>query len=214
MGTEGREGALSVIGAVSPPGGDISEPVSQATLRIVKVFWGLDANLAYKRHFPAINWLTSYSLYTDLLSEWFQQHVDDEWMPLRGRMLHLLQEEAELDEIVKLVGMDALSPSDRLKMETARSIREDFLHQLAFHEVDTYTSLQKQLLMMRLILNFYDLANETLGQGGDVEQIVTLPVREEIGRFKYVPEDQIGEAFDRISTDLVNQMKETIGEAQ
>lgn len=214
LGSDSREGALSVIGAVSPPGGDISEPVSQATLRIVKVFWGLDANLAYKRHFPAINWLTSYSLYTDLLSEWFQQHVDDEWMPLRGRMLHLLQEEAELDEIVKLVGMDALSPSDRLKMETARSIREDFLHQLAFHEVDTYTSLQKQLLMMRLILNFYDLANETLGQGGDVEQIVTLPVREEIGRFKYVPEDQIGEAFDRISTDLVNQMKETIGEAQ
>lgn len=214
LGTEGREGALSVIGAVSPPGGDISEPVSQATLRIVKVFWGLDANLAYKRHFPAINWLTSYSLYTDLLSGWFHQHVDADWMPLRGRMLHLLQEEAELDEIVKLVGMDALSPSDRLKMETARSIREDFLHQLAFHEVDTYTSLQKQLLMMRLILNFYDLANETLGQGGDVEQIVTLPVREEIGRFKYVPEDQIGEAFDRISTDLVNQMKETIGEAQ
>lgn len=154
LGTEGREGALSVIGAVSPPGGDISEPVSQATLRIVKVFWGLDANLAYKRHFPAINWLTSYSLYTDLLSGWFHQHVDADWMPLRGRMLHLLQEEAELDEIVKLVGMDALSPSDRLKMETARSIREDFLHQLAFHEVDTYTSLQKQLLMMRLILNF------------------------------------------------------------
>ena len=130
----------------------------------------------------------------------------------RGRMLHLLQEEAELDEIVKLVGMDALSPSDRLKMETARSIREDFLHQLAFHEVDTYTSLQKQLLMMRLILNFYDLANETLRQGGEIEKIVTLPVREEIGRFKYVPEDQIGEAFGRISTDLVNQMKETIGE--
>ena len=127
-------------------------------------------------------------------------------------MLHLLQEEAELDEIVKLVGMDALSPSDRLKMETARSIREDFLHQLAFHEVDTYTSLQKQLLMMRLILNFYDLANETLRQGGEIEKIVTLPVREEIGRFKYVPEDQIGEAFGRISTDLVNQMKETIGE--
>lgn len=212
LGTEGREGALSVIGAVSPPGGDISEPVSQATLRIVKVFWGLDANLAYKRHFPAINWLTSYSLYTDLLSGWFHQHVDADWMPLRGRMLHLLQEEAELDEIVKLVGMDALSPSDRLKMETARSIREDFLHQLAFHEVDTYTSLQKQLLMMRLILNFYDLANETLGQGGEIEKIVTLPVREEIGRFKYVPEDQIGEAFGRISTDLVNQMKETIGE--
>ena len=212
LGTEGREGALSVIGAVSPPGGDISEPVSQATLRIVKVFWGLDANLAYKRHFPAINWLTSYSLYTDLLSGWFHQHVDADWMPLRGRMLHLLQEEAELDEIVKLVGMDALSPSDRLKMETARSIREDFLHQLAFHEVDTYTSLQKQLLMMRLILNFCDLANETLGQGGEIEKIVTLPVREEIGRFKYVPEDQIGEAFGRISTDLVNQMKETIGE--
>ena len=133
-------------------------------------------------------------------------------MELRGKLMTLLQEESELQEIVNLVGMDALSPSDRLKMETARSIREDFLHQLAFHEVDTYTSLQKQLLMMRLILNFYDLANETLRQGGEIEKIVTLPVREEIGRFKYVPEDQIGEAFGRISTDLVNQMKETIGE--
>ena len=211
-GSEDTEGALSVIGAVSPPGGDISEPVSQATLRIVKVFWGLDANLAYKRHFPAINWLTSYSLYTDRLADWFSKNAAPDFMELRGKLMTLLQEESELQEIVNLVGMDALSPSDRLKMETARSIREDFLHQLAFHEVDTYTSLQKQLLMMRLILNFYDLANETLRQGGEIEKIVTLPVREEIGRFKYVPEDQIGEAFGRISTDLVNQMKETIGE--
>ncbi len=214
LGTQGREGALSVIGAVSPPGGDISEPVSQATLRIVKVFWGLDASLAYKRHFPAINWLTSYSLYTDLLSGWFQRHVDADWMVLRGRMLHLLQEEAELEEIVKLVGMDALSPSDRLKMETARSIREDFLHQLAFHEVDTHTSLQKQLWMMRLILQFYDLADEAIGQGADIEKIVALPVREEIGRLKYVPEDQVKEAFGRISEELAGQIKETVGEAE
>jgi V/A-type H+/Na+-transporting ATPase subunit A len=145
LGSEGREGALSAIGAVSPPGGDISEPVSQATLRIVKVFWGLDANLAYKRHFPAINWLTSYSLYLDLLEKWYSENVSEDWMKLRGRMMAILQNEAELEEIVKLVGMDALSPTDRLKMETARSIREDFLHQLAFHEVDTYTSLEKHL---------------------------------------------------------------------
>ena len=138
-GKEGREGALSVIGAVSPPGGDISEPVSQATLRIVKVFWGLDANLAYQRHFPAINWLTSYSLYADSLGEWYNNNVSADWMKLRARFMEILHDEAELKEIVKLIGMDALSSNDRLKMETARSIREDFLHQLAFHEVDTYT---------------------------------------------------------------------------
>ena len=165
LGSDGREGALSVIGAVSPPGGDISEPVSQATLRIVKVFWGLDSALAYKRHFPAINWLTSYSLYADSLGSWFNENVSDEWTTLRARLMALLSDEASLDEIVKLVGMDALSPTDRLKMETARSIREDFLHQLAFHEVDTYSSLRKQYLMMKLVLRFYDGSLDALKKG-------------------------------------------------
>ena len=198
LGSDGREGSLSAIGAVSPPGGDISEPVSQATLRIVKVFWGLDSSLAYKRHFPAINWLTSYSLYLDLLENWFSENVSEDWMKLRGRMMHILQEEAELEEIVKLVGMDALSPNDRLKMETARSIREDFLHQLAFHEVDTYTSLKKQLYMMQLILNFNDSCVAALKDGTTVEKLISLPVREKIGRFKYVHEDDIDGEYENV----------------
>ena len=185
LGKEGREGALSVIGAVSPPGGDISEPVSQATLRIVKVFWGLDANLAYKRHFPAINWLNSYSLYLDDMEKWFNGNVAEDWMEGRQKMMTLLQEEAELEEIVKMVGMDALSPGDRLKMEAARSIREDFLHQNSFHEIDTYTSLEKQHNMMRLVLAFYDAGLDALKQGADINDIVKLPVREQIGRYKY-----------------------------
>ncbi len=205
-GKDAREGALSVIGAVSPPGGDISEPVSQATLRIVKVFWGLDASLAYKRHFPAINWLTSYSLYLDLLAGWYKENVDKDWMELRGRLMKILQKEAELDEIVKLVGMDALSPSDRLLMETARSIREDFLHQLAFHEVDTYTSLNKQLLMMKLILSFYDTALPALKNGADIEAVVSLPVREKIGRFKYVREEDTNAEYEGIVKEISSQI--------
>ena len=165
LGKEGREGALSVIGAVSPPGGDTSEPVSQATLRIVKVFWGLDSQLAYKRHFPAINWLNSYSLYLDDMEKWFNAEVAPDWMEGRQKMMTLLQEEAELEEIVKMVGMDALSPGDRLKMEAARSIREDFLHQNSFHEIDTYTSLKKQYMMMKLVNAFYDRAVEALSLG-------------------------------------------------
>ena len=164
LGKEGREGSLSVIGAVSPPGGDTSEPVSQATLRIVKVFWGLDSALAYKRHFPAINWLTSYSLYLDNMQDWFNNTVAEDWMSDRQRMMSLLTEEAALEEIVQMVGMDALSPSDRLKMEAARSIREDFLHQNSFHEIDTYTPLRKQYLMMKLVLAFYDQASEALAK--------------------------------------------------
>ncbi len=205
-GSDKREGALSVIGAVSPPGGDISEPVSQATLRIVKVFWGLDASLAYKRHFPAINWLTSYSLYLDLLADWYKENVDKDWMNLRSRLMKILQEEAELDEIVKLVGMDALSAADRLKMETARSIREDFLHQLAFHEVDTYTSLKKQLLMMKLILAFYDTALPALEKGADIETVAALPVREKIGRFKYVKEEDIDAEYEGILKEIGTQI--------
>ena len=210
LGHEGREGALSVIGAVSPPGGDISEPVSQATLRIVKVFWGLDSSLAYKRHFPAINWLTSYSLYLDLLSPWFDKNVSPDWIKLRQRMMTLLQEESELEEIVKLVGMDALSAKDRLKMETARSIREDFLHQLAFHEVDTYTSLAKQLDMMRLILEYYDRCGSALDSGADIERLAALPVREGIGRFKYVKEENISAEYEKIIGELENQIAQSI----
>lgn len=201
-GKEGREGALSVIGAVSPPGGDISEPVSQATLRIVKVFWGLDANLAYQRHFPAINWLTSYSLYADSLADWYNNNVSADWVKLRSRFMSILNDEAELKEIVKLVGMDALSSGDRLKMETARSIREDFLHQLAFHEVDTYTSLKKQLYMMKLILNFHDEAEEAVAKGADIETVAGLAVREKIGRFKYITEENTDDEFNRLSTEI------------
>ncbi|MBO4342501.1 MAG: V-type ATP synthase subunit A [Clostridia bacterium] len=207
LGSDEREGALSVIGAVSPPGGDISEPVSQATLRIVKVFWGLDSALAYKRHFPAINWLTSYSNYADSLGNWFNKNVNEEWTSLRGRIMALLSDEAALDEIVKLVGMDALSPEDRLKMEAARSIREDFLHQLAFHEVDTYTSLNKQFRMMKLVTSYYDESLEALAAGAGIEEIVALPVRESIGRFKYVPEEKVDSEYNSVMQELNSQLK-------
>ena len=209
-GTEDTEGALSVIGAVSPPGGDISEPVSQATLRIVKVFWGLDANLAYKRHFPAINWLTSYSLYTDQLEKWYAENAAPDFMELRGRMLALLQDEAELEEIVNLVGMDALSAPDRLKLESARSIREDYLHQNAFDATDTYTSLKKQVLMMRCILSYYDKALDALNKGADIELLVNLPVRERIGRYKYMEEDKIDIEFESITSQLDSEIQDVL----
>ena len=202
LGKEGREGALSVIGAVSPPGGDTSEPVSQATLRIVKVFWGLDSELAYKRHFPAINWLNSYSLYLDDMEKWFNSEVAPDWMEGRQKMMSLLQEEAELEEIVKMVGMDALSPGDRLKMEAARSIREDFLHQNSFHEVDTYTPLKKQYMMMRLVNAFYEKAVDALAKGAELRKLISMPVRERIGRFKYVKEDALDEEYARVREEL------------
>ena len=206
LGKEGREGALSVIGAVSPPGGDTSEPVSQATLRIVKGFWGLDASLAYKRHFPAINWLKSYSLYLDDMEKWFNGQVAEDWMEGRQKMMTLLQEEAELEEIVKMVGMDALSPSDRLKMEAARSIREDFLHQNSFHEVDTYTSLKKQHMMMVLVNEFFDRATDALKDGASLQKLISMPVREQIGRFKYVTEDKLDEEFKQVDETLSAQI--------
>ena len=208
--SSGAEGSLSVIGAVSPPGGDISEPVAQATLRIVKVFWGLDSALAYKRHFPAINWLTSYSLYADSLGEWFNENVSEDWTEQRSRLLALLSDEAALEEIVKLVGMDALSANDRLIMETARSIREDFLHQLAFHEIDTYTTLKKQHLMMKLIIEYYDNALEALQKGADIEVLAALPVRENIGRFKYVKETDIDKEFEKVHQILVREVAQSV----
>ena len=211
LGKEEREGALSVIGAVSPPGGYISEPVSQATLRIVKVFWGLDSALAYKRHFPAINWLNSYSLYLDNMEKWFNEKVEPDWMAKRQEMMTLLQEEAELDEIVKMVGMDALSASDRLKMEAARSIREDFLHQNSFHEVDTYTSLDKQYMMMDLVLAYYDQSVEALEKGAKLQNLINLPVREQIGRFKYVTEDEIQKEYEKVKEELHIEIANALG---
>lgn len=214
LGKEEREGALSVIGAVSPPGGDISEPVSQATLRIVKVFWGLDSALAYKRHFPAINWLNSYSLYLDNMEKWFNEKVEPDWMAKRQEMMTLLQEEAELDEIVKMVGMDALSASDRLKMEAARSIREDFLHQNSFHEVDTYTSLDKQYMMMDLVLAYYDQSVEALEKGAKLQNLINLPVREQIGRFKYVTEDEIQKEYEKVKEELHIEIANALGKEE
>ena len=214
LGKDGREGALSVIGAVSPPGGDTSEPVSQATLRIVKVFWGLDSALAYKRHFPAINWLNSYSLYLDDMEKWFNGNVAEDWMAGRQKMMTLLQEEAELEEIVKMVGMDALSPGDRLKMEAARSIREDFLHQNSFHEVDTYTSLKKQHMMMTLVNAFYGRTVQALAEGASLQKLLSMPVREQIGRFKSVHEDALDEEFRKADEELSAQIANTFGKEE
>ena len=210
LGKDGRDGALSVIGAVSPQGGDISEPVSQATLRIVKVFWGLDSNLAYQRHFPAINWLTSYSLYLDSMEKWFNEEVEPGWMNARQEMMSLLQDESKLNEIVQMVGMDALSPADRLKMEAAKSIREDFLNQNSFDEVDTYSSLRKQYLMMRLVMSFYEKAKAALEKGANVENLIAMPSREPIGRFKYTPEDKIEDEFTRINDLLDGEVAEAL----
>ena len=202
----GREGALTVIGAVSPPGGDISEPVSQATLRIVKVFWGLDSALAYSRHFPAINWLNSYSLYTDMLKGWFDKNVGGQWMELRDRLMQILQSEAELSEVVRLVGMDALGERDRLTLECARSIREDFLHQNAFDPVDTYTSLKKQLFMMRLIMEYYDSSILALERGAELSDILNAGVKDDIGRFKYQDQAGIDQKYQAVSDSIKEQI--------
>lgn len=196
-----RTGALSIVGAVSPPGGDLSEPVTQATLRIVKVFWGLDASLAYRRHFPAINWLTSYSLYTDRLKPFYVEQLGEEFLSMRSTAMKVLQQESELEEIVQLVGLDALSESDRLTMETARSIREDFLHQNAFHDVDTYTSLSKQFKMLSAILLFHDKALDAIEKGVALTDLLKLRVRERIARAKYIEEDDL-QQFDEISDEI------------
>ena len=201
-----RVGSVSAIGAVSPQGGDLSEPVSQATLRIVKVFWGLSSALAYKRHFPAIDWLTSYSLYADKLADWYDQNVSEDFTRMRAFAMSVLQEESELDEIVRLVGADALSYKDRLTLETAKSIREDYLHQNAFHEVDTFTSLNKQYKILKLIYDFNRLSNDALDSGVDFSEIINLPVREKIGRAKYIPESEIA-SLDDIDNELTATLK-------
>ncbi len=206
LGTEPKEGAVTAIGAVSPPGGDISEPVSQATLRTVKVFWGLSAKLAYSRHFPAIDWLTSYSLYLDRLEPWFNKNVDPAWTDMVHKTMGMLQEESELEEIVRLVGIDALSYKDRLTLEATRSIREDYLHQNAFHEVDTYASPAKQAMMLKLILAYYDKSLSALEKGASFSKLASLAVREDIGRYKYVPEAQAAARFDELMASLNSQV--------
>ena len=208
LGTEGRTGAVTAIGAVSPPGGDISEPVSQATLRTVKVFWGLSAKLAYARHFPAIDWLTSYSLYLDRLEPWFNKEVDPDWTAMVQKVMNMLQEESELEEIVRLVGIDALSYKDRLTLEATRSIREDYLHQNAFHEVDTYTSPAKQAMLLRLIIGYYEKSLDALSKDASFNKLAALPVREDIGRFKYTEEDKCAERYEEITAKLNEEIRE------
>ena len=204
-GSEDREGALTAVGAVSPPGGDLSEPVTQATLRIVKVFWGLDSALAYRRHFPAINWLQSYSLYLDTLKDWFAEQVSTEWEEQRKEAMKILQEESELEEIVRLVGIDALSLKDRLTLESAKTLREDYLHQNAFHEIDTFSSIKKQHRMLKLILMFNEEGQKVLEAGALFKDISNLPIREKIAKSKLILENNLQE-FDLIEAELKEQM--------
>jgi V/A-type H+-transporting ATPase subunit A len=211
LGDSERIGALTVIGAVSPPGGDLSEPVTQGTLRIVKVFWGLDAQLAYRRHFPAINWLDSYSLYLDKIGKWMDDSVASDWTELRNKAMIILQEEAKLDEIVRLVGIDALSEKDRLKLEVAKSIREDYLQQNAFHEVDTYSSLEKQHKMLKLVLAFQVEAEKGLAKGVYLNKILKMEVRDKIARSKYISEAEMSK-IDDIFTALSNEIEKLITE--
>jgi len=212
LGSDHSEGSITAIGAVSPPGGDTSEPVSQATLRIVKVFWGLSSNLAYRRHFPAIDWLKSYSLYD--LDEYFNESLDPQWSKQVAKAMQILQEEAKLDEIVRLVGVDSLEYSDRLKLDVARSIREDYLHQIAFHEIDTYTSLNKQFGMLKAILDWYNGGVNALNNNVSYNQIIKMNVLSEIGRMKYIPEgefnEKIKEIYKNIDTEFETLVKGAI----
>ena len=204
-GKDGREGSITVIGAVSPPGGDLSEPVTQNTLRVTKVFWGLDANLAYQRHFPAINWLSSYSLYTERLDAYWDEKFDDQWSGLRVEAMGLLEQESQLQEVVRLVGIDALSRDERMVMETAKSLREDFLHQNAFHEIDTYASMDKQFKMLKTIVRFHHLGLDALHKGAPMNQLFNLPVREQIARMRYLEEAQIGQ-IDKLEDVIKEQI--------
>lgn len=204
-GGDGREGSISVIGAVSPPGGDLSEPVTQNTLRVTKVFWGLDANLAYQRHFPAINWLSSYSLYTERLDAYWDERFDDEWSGLRIKAMSLLEEEDQLREVVRLVGIDALSKEERMVLETAKSLREDFLHQNAFHEIDTYASMDKQFKMLKTIVRFHHLGMDALRKGAPMNALFNLPVREQIARMRYLEEAQIAQ-IDKLEDTIKEQI--------
>ena len=210
LGADERKGSLTAIGAVSPPGGDTSEPVSQATMRIVKVFWGLDSSLAYARHFPAINWLTSYSLYTDGLKSWFDSELGVEFMQHREQALSILQEESNLQEIVKLVGQDALSVDDRLTLETAKMIREDFLQQNAFVDVDSYSSYERQEMLLAIILEYDKLCRDAVKQGAELSELFAIPAREQIGRAKSVPADEYTKVYAQIRENMKDQIADTI----
>ena len=217
IGSEGdRRGSVTAIGAVSPPGGDISEPVSQATMRIVKVFWALDSSLAYARHFPAINWLTSYSLYVDSLKPWYEATFGEEYMANRDKAMSILQQESELQEIVRLVGQDALSPADRLTMETAKMIREDFLQQNAFVDIDSYSEYRRQFLLLGLILHYDAECRDALEKNAPMQKLFAIPARVDIGRAKSVPSDEYEQAYAKIAADMTAQIKEIIagGEEQ
>ncbi len=210
LGSEERQGSVTAIGAVSPPGGDISEPVSQATMRIVKVFWALDSSLAYARHFPAINWLTSYSLYLDTLAPWYTEQFGEAYMQNRTKAMHILQEESELQEIVRLVGQDALSPADRLTMETAKMIREDFLQQNAFVDEDAYSSYAKQFRLLDIVLHYDSLCREALGKGADMNGLFAIDAREKIGRAKMADPSAFQEAYDEIEAQMKKEIEEVV----
>ena len=208
IGSESRRGSLTAVGAVSPPGGDLSEPVSQATMRIVKVFWSLDSSLAYKRHFPAINWLSSYSLYLDTLKPWFDENFGDGFMKSRGKAMSILQNEASLMEIVQLVGKDSLSPADQLTLEVARMIREDFLQQNAFTDIDGYSSYDRQAKLLDIILEYDKLCRAAIGQGADAGKLFAIPVREDIGRAKSVPVEEYSRAYEQMEAEMEQQIAE------
>ena len=206
IGSDERRGSLTAVGAVSPPGGDLSEPVSQATMRIVKVFWALDSSLAYKRHFPAINWLTSYSLYLDSLKPWFDENLGEEFLRNRTQAMGILQSESSLNEIVQLVGKDALSPGDQLTLEVARMVREDFLQQNAFMDVDGFSSYDRQEKLLALVLDYDRLCREAIAKGAPVMKLFEIPARERIGRAKSVPEAEYPQEYEQIRTDMAQQI--------
>ena len=212
IGTEGRKGSLTAVGAVSPPGGDLSEPVSQATMRIVKVFWSLDASLAYKRHFPAINWLSSYSLYLDSLKPWYDENLGEDFMEARSKAMGILQSESSLNEIVQLVGKDSLSPADQLTLETARMVREDFLQQNAFADIDSYSDLDRQKQMLSIILRYDALCRDAIAQGASASALFTIPAREAIGRAKSVPADSYVEAYAKMQAEMEAQIQDVISQ--
>lgn len=210
-GGDKREASLSIIGSVSPPGGDLSEPVVQNTLRIAKVFWGLDANLAYKRHYPAINWLMSYSLYTAAVGEYMEKEVSEDFHYVREEAMKILQEESELEEIVRLVGMDALSPREQLVLQSAKLIREDFLYQSAYEIVDAYTSLKKQYKMLRIIINFHKYAIQALKEGVDLKTILSIKSKEGLAKLKFIPENKL-EVIDKLDKEIQSEFLEHMGE--
>jgi V/A-type H+-transporting ATPase subunit A len=213
LGSEERQGSLTAIGAVSPPGGDTSEPVSQATMRIVKVFWGLDSSLAYARHFPAINWLNSYSLYMDTLQPWLDENVNADWTKNRYRAMATLQEEAELDEIVKMVGKDSLGVDDQLTLEIAKMIREDFLQQNSFNEIDWYSSFDRQYRLLALILKYDTLCRDAVAKGAPLSELTSIDAREKIGRAKSVPDEDYVQVYGDIESDMTAQIEKIIAKA-